>query len=165
ERKISQRMNTQTVGFAAQQAAAQVDKNNLLQYIAPQDLKSYGLIPEIIGRLPVLTYLRPLDKEALRNILTEPKNALTKQYQKLLAMDNVKLVFDDTALDYIVEKALEYKLGARGLRGLMEAVMMDLMFDLPSHKKDNALQTFTVTKEYAKEKLEKVDLGRLKNAV
>ena len=165
ERKISQRMNTQTVGFAAQQAAAQVDKNNLLQYIAPQDLKSYGLIPEIIGRLPVLTYLRPLDKEALRNILTEPKNALTKQYQKLLAMDNVKLIFDDAALDYIVDKALEYKLGARGLRGLMEAVMMDLMFDLPSHKKDNALQTFTVTKEYAKEKLEKVDLGRLKNAV
>ena len=165
ERKISQRMNTQTVGFAAQQAAAQVDKNNLLQYIAPQDLKSYGLIPEIIGRLPVLTYLRPLDKEALRNILTEPKNALTKQYQKLLAMDNVKLIFDDAALDYIVEKALEYKLGARGLRGLMEAVMMDLMFDLPSHKTENTLQTFTVTKEYAKEKLEKVDLGRLKNAV
>ena len=166
ERKISQRMNTQTVGFAAQQAAAQVDKNNLLQYIAPQDLKSYGLIPEIIGRLPVLTYLRPLDKKALRNILTEPKNALTKQYQKLLAMDNVKLIFDDAALDYIVDKALEYKLGARGLRGLMEAVMMDLMFDLPSHKHaSNALRTFTVTKEYAKEKLEKVDLGRLKNAV
>ena len=166
ERKISQRMNAQTVGFAAQQEASRIDKNNLLQYIAPQDLKSYGLIPEIIGRLPVLTYLRPLDKEALRNILTEPKNALTKQYQKLLAMDNVTLIFDDEALDYIVDKALEYKLGARGLRGLMEAVMMDLMFELPSQKQpNNALKTFTVTKEYARKKLERVDLGRLKNAV
>ena len=165
ERKISQRMNTQTVGFAAQAQAARVDKNNMLQYIAPQDLKSYGLIPEIIGRLPVLTYLEPLNREALRNILTEPKNALTKQYKKLLAMDGVTLSFDDDALDYIVDKALEYKLGARGLRGLMESVMMDLMFDLPNHKRMGGSQSFTVTKEFAQRKLEKADLYRLKNAV
>ena len=166
ERKISQRMNAQTVGFAAQEAAAKIDKNNLLQYIAPQDLKSYGLIPEIIGRLPVLTYLEPLGREALRNILTQPKNALTKQYKKLMAMDNVTLSFDDNALDYIVDKALEYKLGARGLRGLMEAVMMDVMYELPNHKQvGSAPQPFTVTKAFAQETLEKVDLYRLKNAV
>lgn len=165
ERKIAMRMNTQVVGFAAQQNAAHVDKNNLLQYIAPQDLKSYGLIPEIIGRLPVLTYLQPLTREALRSILTEPKNALTKQYKKLLAMDNVTLTFDDDALDYIVDKALEYKLGARGLRGLMEAVMTDLMFELPTQKKSGRQQSFAVTKEYAQEKLERADLYRLKNAV
>lgn len=166
ERKISQRMNAQTVGFAAQETAAKIDKNNLLQYIAPQDLKSYGLIPEIIGRLPVLTYLNPLSREALRNILTQPKNALTKQYKKLMAMDNVTLSFDDNALDYIVDKALEYKLGARGLRGLMEAVMMDVMYELPNHKQiGTAPQPFTVTKAFAQEKLEKVDLYRLKNAV
>ena len=165
ERKISQRMNTQAVGFAAQQRSEMVDKNNLLQYIAPQDLKSYGLIPEIIGRLPVLTYLHPLTKEALRNILTEPKNALTKQYKKLLAMDNVTLSFDDDALDFIVEKALEYKLGARGLRGLMETVMTDLMFELPNRKKLGNTQHFTVTKAYVEEKLGVEKLVRLKNAV
>ena len=165
ERKIAQRLNTQVVGFEAQSQAARVDKNNLLQYIAPQDLKAFGLIPEIIGRLPVLTYLDPLGRDALRQILTEPKNALTKQYQKLLSMDGVNLVFDDDMLDFIVEKALEYKLGARGLRGLMEAVMTDIMFELPNHKKDGTRQTFTVTKQYAQEKLEKVDLYRLKNAV
>ena len=165
ERKIAQRMNTQVVGFAAQQKAAQVDKDNLLQYIAPQDLKSYGLIPEIIGRLPVLTYLQPLSREALRAILTEPKNALTKQYQKLLAMDNVTLVYEDDALDYIVDKALEYKLGARGLRGLMEAVMTDLMFELPSHKQAGKQQSFTITRSYTQDKLEKADLTRLRNSV
>ena len=165
ERKISQRMNTQTVGFAAQQEAARVDKNNLLQYIAPQDLKSFGLIPEIIGRLPVLTYLKPLDKTALRNILTEPKSALTKQYKKLLAMDNVELTFADDALDYVVDKALEYKLGARGLRGLMETIMADLMFELPSNKKEGVKTSFTVTKEYAEQKLGKDKMVRLKNAV
>ena len=164
ERKISQRMNTQTVGFAAQQEASRVDKNNLLQYIAPQDLRSYGLIPEIIGRLPVLTYLHPLNKEALRNILTEPKNALTKQYKKLLAMDNVTLTFDDDALDYIVDKAIEYKLGARGLRGLMETVMTDLMYELPSHKSIHASQSFTITKEYVEQKLDVQKLVQLKNA-
>lgn len=165
ERKISQRMNTQAVGFAAQQKSAQVDKNNLLQYIAPQDLKSYGLIPEIIGRLPVLTYLHPLTREALRNILTEPKNALTKQYKKLLAMDNVALTFDDDALDYIVDKALEYKLGARGLRGLMETVMTDIMYELPNKKQVGKTLSFTVTKTYVEEKLGLDKLVQLKNAV
>jgi ATP-dependent Clp protease ATP-binding subunit ClpX len=165
ERKIAQRMNTQVVGFAAQQATARVDKNNLLQYIAPQDLKSFGLIPEIIGRLPVLTYLEPLTKEALRSILTEPKNALTKQYAKLLSMDHVQLTFDDDALDYIVDKAIEYKLGARGLRGLMEAVMTDVMYELPSNKSKDQPQAFTLTKEYAQQKLERTDLYRLKQAV
>jgi len=165
ERKIAQRMHTQVIGFTAQQEAEHVDQDNLLQYIAPQDLKSFGLIPELIGRLPVLTYLHPLDRKALRNILTEPKNAITKQYQKLLAMDNMKLLFDDNALDYVVDKAIEYKLGARGLRGLMETVMTDLMFELPSRKKMGAQQVFTVTKDYAREKLEKADYVRLKNAV
>ena len=165
ERKIAQRMHTQVIGFSAQQETEHVDQDNLLQYIAPQDLKSYGLIPEIIGRLPVLTYLKPLDRQALRNILTEPKNALTKQYQKLLAMDNVKLTFDDNALDYIVDKAIEYKLGARGLRGLMEAVMTDLMFDLPNRKQLGTQTPFTVTKDYAREKLEKADYVRLQHAV
>lgn len=165
ERKISQRMNTQAVGFAAQATNAQVDKNNLLQYIAPQDLKSYGLIPEIIGRLPVLTYLHPLNREALRNILTEPKNALTKQYKKLLAMDNVALTFDDDALDYIVDKALEYKLGARGLRGLMETVMTDIMYELPNKKQLGKTLTFTITKAYVEEKLGIDKLTQLKNAV
>ncbi|MBQ1858797.1 MAG: ATP-dependent Clp protease ATP-binding subunit ClpX, partial [Paludibacteraceae bacterium] len=164
EQKISQRMNTQVVGFAAQQKASMVDKNNLLQYIAPQDLKSYGLIPEIIGRLPVLTYLQPLNREALCNILTQPKNALTKQYKKLMAMDGVTLSFDDEALDFIVDKALEYKLGARGLRGLMETVMTDLMYEMPNHKKLGQQQSFTVTKDYAAQKLRTEKLVQLKNA-
>ena len=164
ERKIAQRLHTQVIGFTAQQEAEHFDRNNMLQYIAPQDLKAYGLIPEIIGRLPVLTYLNPLDHEALRNILTNPKNALTKQYQKLLAMDNVTLTFEDDALDYIVDKALEYKLGARGLRGLMEAIMTDIMFEMPT-RKDKSAQHFAITKEYAQDKLERVDLYRLKNAV
>ena len=164
ERKIAQRLHTQVIGFTAQQEAEHFDKDNMLQYIAPQDLKSYGLIPEIIGRLPVLTYLNPLDHQALRNILTNPKNALTKQYQKLLSMDNVTLTFEDDALDYIVDKALEYKLGARGLRGLMEAIMTDIMFELPTHKEKGA-QRFTVTKQYAQDKLARVYLYRLKHAV
>ena len=159
ERKIAQRLNTQVVGFDAQQHAARVDKNDLLKYIAPQDLKSFGLIPEIIGRLPILTYLQPLDRTALRNILTEPKNALTKQYQKLLAMDGVTLRFEDKMLDYIVDKALEHKLGARGLRGLMETVMIDIMYYRPQNGE------FVVTKSYAEERVEKADLQRLKNVV
>ena len=165
ERKIAQRLHTQVIGFDAQQESEHIDKENILKYIAPQDLKSYGLIPEIIGRLPVLTYMHPLDKVALRNILTEPKNALTKQYQKLMAMDNVKLLFDDNALDYIVDKALEYQLGARGLRGLMETLMTDLMFELPNKKNLGEQQVFTVTKDYARQKLEKADYVRLRNAV
>ncbi|MEE1095695.1 MAG: ATP-dependent Clp protease ATP-binding subunit ClpX [Paludibacteraceae bacterium] len=165
ERKIAQRMNTQVVGFDAQHKAAKLDKDNLLQYVAPQDLKSFGLIPEIIGRLPVLTYLEPLDKVALRNILTEPKNALVKQYAKLLKMDNVALSFEPEMLDYIVDKAFENKLGARGLRGLMELVMTDLMFEMPDNKDANAAHAFTVTKQYAMEKIEKADLHQLQHAL
>ena len=165
ERRIAQRLHTQVIGFTAQQESEHLDKNNLLQYIAPQDLKSYGLIPEIIGRLPVLTHLNPLDHTALRAILTQPKNALTKQYQKLLAMDNVTLVFEDDALDYIVDKALEYKLGARGLRGLMELVMTDLMYELPNHKTQPGGTSFTITKDYARQKLARADLFRMQNAV
>lgn len=158
ERKISQRLNTQVVGFEASKETEKIDKNNLLQYIAPQDLKSFGLIPEIIGRLPILTYLQPLDREALRRILIEPKNALTKQYQKLLAMDGIALSFDDEALDYIVDKAIEYKVGARGLRNLMETIMIDIMFDIPS-------TSFTITKAYAQDKIEKASRLRLQNSI
>ena len=160
ERKIAQRMNTQVVGFDAQKKAQKIDKDNLLQYVAPQDLKSFGLIPEIIGRLPILTYLKPLDKDALRNILTEPKNAITKQYQKLLEMDGIALGFAPEMLDYVVDKAIENKLGARGLRGLMETVMIDVMFDLPSSGKQG--DSFEVTKEYAEQRIEKADLQQLK---
>ena len=160
ERKIAQRMNTQVVGFDAQKKAQKIDKDNLLQYVAPQDLKSFGLIPEIIGRLPILTYLRPLDKEALRNILTEPNNAIVKQYKKLLEMDGYQLNFADDMLDYVVDKALENKLGARGLRGLMETVMMDVMFDLPSSK--SRKKSFEVTKAYAQERIEKADIYQLR---
>jgi ATP-dependent Clp protease ATP-binding subunit ClpX len=160
ERKIAQRMNTQVVGFDAQKKAQKIDKDNLLQYVAPQDLKSFGLIPEIIGRLPILTYLKPLDKQALRNILTEPKNAITKQYKKLLEMDGITLTFAEDMLDYVVDKAIENKLGARGLRGLMENVMIDVMFELPSSNKLS--DSFEVTKEYAEQRIEKVDLQQLK---
>ena len=153
ERKIAQRLNTQVVGFQASEKVQQIDKSDLLQYIAPQDLKAYGLIPEIIGRLPILTYLHPLDRNALRSILTEPKNAIVKQYQKLLAMDGVNLQFEDQALDLIVDKAIEYKLGARGLRSLTETIMMDLMYDIPQHKTDS----FTITKALAEQKLAKAD--------
>ena len=160
ERKIAQRMNTQVVGFDAQKKAQKIDKDNLLQYVAPQDLKSFGLIPEIIGRLPILTYLRPLDKQALRNILTEPNNAIVKQYKKLLEMDGYQLSFADDMLDYVVDKALENKLGARGLRGLMETVMMDVMFDLPSS--NSRKKNFEVTKAYAQERIEKADIYQLR---
>ena len=163
ERKIAQRLNTQVVGFDASQKAYSYDKNNLLKYIAPQDLKSFGLIPEIVGRLPILTYLKPLDREALRNILVQPKNAITKQYQKLLAMDGVKLVFDDAALDFIVDKAMEFKLGARGLRSLTETIMLDLMYEIPSNKEDNTY--FVVTRQLAEEKLNKADAMHLRAAV
>lgn len=158
ERKIAQRLNTQVVGFEASKQAEKIDKENLLQYIAPQDLKSFGLIPEIIGRLPILTYLQPLDRVALRRILIEPKNAITKQYQKLMAMDGIALSFEDEALDYIVEKAIEYKVGARGLRNLVETVMIDIMYDIPS-------SPFVITKEYAQSKIEKASKLRLQNAV
>jgi len=160
ERKIGQRLNTQVVGYAASREKNQIDRNNLLQYIAPQDLKAFGLIPEIIGRIPVLTYLNPLHKEALRKILTEPKNAIIKQYIKLFKMDGISLSFDDKVFDYIVDKAIEFKLGARGLRSICEAIMMDVMFDMPS-KKDKEI---TITIDYAKEKLGKTNIQRLKAA-
>lgn len=159
EKQIAQRMNTQMVGFEAQQNTQKVDKNNLLKYIAPQDLKAFGLIPEIVGRLPILTHLEPLDRVALRNILTEPKNALVKQYIRLLDMDGVALSFDPEALDYIVDKALEYKLGARGLRGLMETIMMDVMFEVPSSGK----KSFAVTRDFAAAQIEKADMLKLQN--
>lgn len=160
ERKIAQRMNTHVVGYNSVQNVAKIDKKDLMQYILPQDLKSFGLIPEIIGRLPVLTYLNPLDREALRKILVEPKNSIVKQYQKLFEMDDIKLKFDEEALDYIVDKAVEYKLGARGLRSIVEAVMMDAMFEIPSEK----VKSFTVTLEYAKQQLDKSHLGQLETA-
>lgn len=164
ERKIAQRLNTQVVGFDASQKAQYYDKNDLLKYIAPQDLKFFGLIPEIVGRLPILTYLKPLDRAALRNILVQPKNAITKQYQKLLAMDGVELKFDEEALDYIVDKAIEFKLGARGLRSLTETIMMDIMYEIPSSEDKNNTQ-LVVTKQLAEEKLNKADTMRLRSAV
>jgi ATP-dependent Clp protease ATP-binding subunit ClpX len=158
EKKIAQRLNTQIVGFGASKIREKVDKDNLLQYIAPQDLRSYGLIPEIIGRLPVLTHLNPLDRDTLRAILTEPKNALVKQYIKLFHMDNIELTFADGVLDYIVDKAIEFKLGARGLRSICEAIMLDAMFEMPSHEK-NELE---ITIDYATHKLERINLKVLR---
>ena len=157
ERKIAQRLNTNVVGYSAAKETVKVDRNNLMQYIAPQDLKSFGLIPEIIGRLPILTYLNPLDRTALRNIMTEPKNSIIKQYIKLFEMDGVKLEFEPEVFEYIVDKAVEYKLGARGLRSIVETIMMDTMFEIPSRQVD----TFTVTLEYAKEQMNKANLSRL----
>ena len=151
ETKIAQRMNTHVVGYNSVQNVARIDKNNLIQYVTPQDLKSFGLIPEIIGRLPVLTHPNPLDKPALERILVEPKNSIVKQYIKLMAIDGIELTFDQAALNYIVDKAVEYKLGARGLRSIVEAIMMDAMFELPSKR----TKTFEVTLAYAKEQMEK----------
>jgi ATP-dependent Clp protease ATP-binding subunit ClpX len=159
ERKIAQRLNTHVVGYHAVENTAKVDKDNMMQYIAPQDLKAFGLIPEIIGRMPILTYLNPLDRTALRSILTEPKNSIVKQYIKLFKMDGVKLTFDDDVLEYVVDKAIEFKLGARGLRSIVEAIMMDVMYELPSSKK----KTFAVTLDYAKSQLEKANISRLQN--
>ena len=155
ERKIAQRLNTHVVGFNSVQNVRNIDKGNLMKYILPQDLKSFGLIPEIIGRLPVLTYLNPLDREALRRILVEPKNSIIKQYEKLFEMDGIKLHFNDDTLEFIVDKGVEYKLGARGLRSIVEAIVMDAMFEVPSKKVDE----FTVTLDYAKKQLEKSNLG------
>jgi len=157
ERKIAQRMNTHVVGYNSVQNVAKIDKENLMQYIVPQDLKSFGLIPEIIGRLPVLTYLNPLDREALAKILTEPKNSIVKQYEKLFEMDGIKLTFVPEALEVIVDKAVEYKLGARGLRSIVESVMMDTMFEIPSKK----VKKFDVTAKYVLQQLEKSHLQRL----
>lgn len=160
ERKIAQRLNTHVVGYNSVQNVRYIDKNDMMQYIVPQDLKSFGLIPEIIGRLPVLTYLNPLDKAALTKILTEPKNSIVRQYIKLFEMDGVELTFAQEALDYIVEKAVEYKLGARGLRSIVESVMVDAMYDMPSSRK----KSFEVTLDYTKKQLEKAQLQRLESA-
>ena len=153
EKKIAQRLNTHTVGYDSVQNKQKIDTSDLMQYVEPQDLKSFGLIPEIIGRLPVLTYLNPLDRKALRNILTEPKNSITKQYIKLFALDGIKLTFEPEALDYVVDKAVEYKLGARGLRSIVESIMTEAMFEAPS---DNCKE-FTVTVDYARKQFEKTD--------
>lgn len=157
ERKIGSRLNTKAVGYAAAMNADTVDQENLLQYIAPQDLKSFGLIPEIIGRLPVLTHLDPLDRDALRRILTEPRNAITRQYEKLFEIDNVKLSYDNDALDYIVDKAIEFKLGARGLRSLMETIMMEAMFETPSSTR----KTLKVTQKMAHKQLTGINKTKL----
>ena len=149
ERKIAQRLNTHVVGYNSVQNVQKIDKKDLMKYVQPQDLKAFGMIPEIIGRLPVLTYLNPLDKEALQKILTEPKNSIVKQYKKLFELDGVKLEFTKEALDVIVEKAVEFKLGARGLRSIVENVMMESMYNLPSQKVKN----FSVTPEYVREQL------------
>ena len=159
ERKIAQRMNTHVVGYNSVQNVAKIDKNDLMKYIVPQDLKSFGLIPEIIGRLPVLTYLNPLDRAALEKILTEPKNSIIKQYQKLFEMDGIKLTFEQEALDLIVDKAVEYKLGARGLRSIVESIMMDAMFEIPSKQ----VKSFVVTLDYAQQQLDKSHLQKLES--
>lgn len=151
EQKIAQRMNTHVVGFGVNNHVSQQDRERLLHFVAPQDLRSYGLIPEIIGRLPILTNLEPLDREALRRILTEPKNAIVKQYHKLMEMDGVKLAINDDVLDFVVDKAVEYKLGARGLRSIFESIMIDAMYTVPSSGKSE----FVLTREYAKQQLEK----------
>ncbi|MDR1456304.1 MAG: ATP-dependent Clp protease ATP-binding subunit ClpX [Tannerella sp.] len=160
EKKIAQRLNTRVIGYVASKETAIVDRENLLQYITPADLKTFGLIPEIIGRLPILTYLEPLDRSALRKILTEPKNSIIKQYVKLFEMDQIKLTFDEEVYEYIVDKAIELKLGARGLRSIVETIMMDAMYQMPS----DSVKSLTVTLDYAKEKLEGTDINRLQIA-
>lgn len=160
ERKIALRMNTNAIGYSNSSKREEVDKDNLLQYIQPQDLKSFGLIPELIGRFPILTHLDNLDRKALKKILTEPKNAITKQYKKLFELDGVDLSFEPEALDYFVDVAVEHELGARGLRGIMEAVMMNLMFEIPSKK---TLKSFVVTRQYAQEQFEANGKGLLKD--
>ncbi len=151
ERKIAHRLNTHVVGYSADATRQRIERDNYLQYVAPQDLKSFGLIPEIIGRLPILTHLDPLDRDALRRILVEPKNAITRQYTKLFAMDGVTLEFDDDMLDFVVDKAIEYKLGARGLRSIVESIMIDPMYELPSTK----TKKYRVTREFAQQQLAK----------
>jgi len=158
EKKIAQRLNTKIVGYGAQKKVDNLDRNNMLQYISPQDLKAFGLIPEIIGRIPVLTYLEPLDRKALRSILTEPRNSLIKQYVKLFDLDHVELSFDEKALEFIVDKAVEFKLGARGLRAICESIMNDAMFDTPSAN----VKTMTISLEYARDKIEGISAVRLK---
>jgi ATP-dependent Clp protease ATP-binding subunit ClpX len=158
ERKIANRLNTKVIGYSAAKDVDRIERENLLQYIAPQDLKSFGMIPEIIGRLPVLAYLNPLDRDTLRSILTDPKNSIVKQYKKLFAIDGIKLEFDEPAMDYIVDKAVEFKLGARGLRSICENIMNDAMFYSPSEK----IEHLHITREYAEDKLNDAGIQRLK---
>jgi len=158
ERKIAQRLNTRVIGYGAQKKADALDRDNLIQYIAPQDLKAFGMIPEIVGRLPVIAHLNPLDREALRRILTEPKNSIIKQYVKLFQMDGIKLTFDPDVLDYIVGLAIEFKLGARGLRSICEGIMVDIMFTTPSEKKP----AIRITKALAEKQMTKITANRLK---
>lgn len=160
EKKIAARLNTRVVGYSASLESDHIDKHNLLQYIAPQDLKSFGLIPEIIGRLPILTYLEPLDRAALRKILTEPKNSIIKQYIKLFKMDHIELIFEEEVLEYIVDKAIEFKLGARGLRSITETIIMDKMYEMPSKNEKQLI----VDLSYAQSKIEKANVNRLKIA-
>jgi ATP-dependent Clp protease ATP-binding subunit ClpX len=160
EKRIAQRLNTHVVGFDAARNVAKIDKSNMMQYIAPMDLKSFGLIPEIIGRLPVLTHLEPLDREALRSILTEPKNSIIKQYKKMFEIDGVKLTFEDGVLDYVVDKAIEFKLGARGLRSLIEVIMMKPMFEVPS----TDVTEYEVTLEFARQQVENANMAVLKES-
>lgn len=162
EKKIASRLDTQAVGYSSSVNNLDIDKGNLLQYVSPQDLKSFGLIPELIGRLPVLTYLKPLDRATLRQILTDPKNALIRQYKQLFKMEGTKLEFEDEVLNLIVDKALEFKLGARGLRGICEAIMTDIMYQLPSEEKP--IKQFTVSLDYALDKLKNARLNQLKVA-
>ena len=160
EKRIAQRLNTHVVGFDASRNVAKLDKSNMMQYIAPMDLKSFGLIPEIIGRLPILTHLEPLDRQALRSIMTEPKNSIVKQYVKMFEIDGVKLKFEDDVLDYVVDKAVEFGLGARGLRSLIETIMMEAMFEVPS----TAVKTYKVTLEYAQRRVENANIAVLKES-
>ena len=158
ERHISKRLNMQAVGFSASKKENSLQKDEMLRYIIPRDLKQFGLIPEIIGRLPVLTFMNPLDKGTLRSILTEPKNAIIKQYKKLFEMDDIELIVTTEALDFIVDQAIEYKLGARGLRSLCEAILTDAMFELPGGDQ----KTLSITQQYAEEKLNKATIKKLK---
>ena len=160
EKRIAQRLNTHVVGFDAARNVAKIDKSNMMQYIAPMDLKSFGLIPEIIGRLPILTHLEPLDRQALRSILTEPKNSIVKQYKKMFEIDGVKLTFEEEELDYVVDKAIEFKLGARGLRSLIEVIMMKPMFEVPS----TDVHEFTVTLDFARQQVENANMAVLKES-
>ncbi|MBQ9666667.1 MAG: ATP-dependent Clp protease ATP-binding subunit ClpX [Bacteroidaceae bacterium] len=160
EKRIAQRLNTHVVGFDAARNVAKIDKSNMMQYIAPMDLKSFGLIPEIIGRLPILTHLEPLDRHALRSILTEPKNSIVKQYIKMFEIDGVELTFEDEVLDYVVDKAIEFNLGARGLRSLIETIMMEPMFEVPS----TGVKQYVVTLDFARKKVESANMAVLKES-
>lgn len=161
---IGRRLKTQVIGFKSGALDEGLDKENMLKYVSPQDIKKFGLIPELIGRLPVVTFLNPLDRDSLRSILTDPKNSIIKQYTKLFKIDDIKLSFDEKALDFIVEKALEFKLGARGLRSICEAIMLDAMFELPSEKEEEKTREVVINLTYAKQKLEKSSVSQLKVA-